>query len=187
VIAYLLAPLIAAEEWLLEALHSVGLGWGLAIIGLTLFVRLCTVPLVVRQFRLHRHVREHGSHGIHPLAPLLPLLIQIAVFVSLYYVMRTDASSGLFGDEGFLFIPDLGSQPHGAVLAALLVAYLGTQVAASLIATRALGGGQRGFAIALPLLLVGVVARVPAGLGVYWVTSSLWGLGQQLVLRRAGR
>jgi YidC/Oxa1 family membrane protein insertase len=211
VLARLLSPLIDAEEWLLEALHSIGLGWGLAIVGLTLCVRLCTLPLVVRQLRAQRELRghmpelkrirqRHGSdrerlqretmayyreHGLNPLAAFAPLLVQIPVFISLYYVMRTEARSGLFGDDGFLFIPQLTSKPHGAVLAALLLAYLGSQIASSVIATRTLQGGHRSLMIALPLLFASVVPRFPAGLAVYWVTTSLWSLGQQLVFWRA--
>jgi YidC/Oxa1 family membrane protein insertase len=211
VLAHLLAPLINAEEWLLEALHRIGLGWGLAIIGLTLLVRLSTVPLVWRQMRSQRELRAHmpelkklrerhkgdrqrlqqetaayyRAHGIKPLAAFGPLLIQIPVFVSLYYLMRTDVKSGLFGEDGFLFIPHLVSKPHGAVLVALLVSYLAAQVASSVIATRAMTGGQRGLMMMLPLLFASVITRVPAGLGVYWVTSGLWGFGQQLALWRA--
>ncbi len=39
--------------------------------------------------------------------------------------------------------------------------------------------------LVLPLLFASVITRVPAGLGVYWVTSGLWGFGQQLTLWRA--
>jgi YidC/Oxa1 family membrane protein insertase len=210
VLANVLAPLISIEEWTLEALHSIGLGWGLAIVGLTVLVRVSTVPLVVRQFRSQRELREHmpelkrlqqshkhdkdllqrelqayyREHGINPLAPFLPLLIQIPVFISLYYLMRGDVKSGLFGDDGFLFVPHLTSKPHGAVLIALIVAYLASQLSGSLIATRSMQGGQRGLMLALPLLFVGVVARFPAGLAVYWITTSLWTLGQQVTLWR---
>jgi YidC/Oxa1 family membrane protein insertase len=45
-------------------------------------------------------------------------------------------------------------------------------------------GGQKGLMIALPLLFVGIVARFPAGLAVYWITTSLWTLGQQIVMWR---
>lgn len=209
----LLAPLVNAEEWILEALHSIGLGWGLAIIALTLLVRLSTVPLVLRQFRSQRELRAHmpelkklrdrhkgdpqrlqqetaayyKRHGIKPLAAFAPMLIQIPVFISLYYLMRTDVKSGLFGDDGFLFIPHLGDKPHGAVLVALLVSYLVAQVVSSAIATRTLSNGQRGVTMMLPLLFASVIARVPAGLGVYWVTSGVWSVGQQLALWRESR
>jgi YidC/Oxa1 family membrane protein insertase len=208
--AQVLQPLISVEEWVLEALHAIGLGWGLAIVGLTVVVRLCTLPLVVRQFRSQRELRRHmpqmqelrkrhkdeperlqrelrayyEEHGINPLAAFLPLLVQIPVFISLYYLMRSDASSGLFGDSGLLFIPSLTDRPHGAVLVALIVTYLASQIAGSLIATRSMQGGQRGLMLVLPLLFVGVVARFPAGLAVYWITTSLWTLGQQVCFWR---
>lgn len=210
VLANVLAPLISIEEWTLEALHSIGLGWGLAIVGLTVLVRVSTVPLVVSQLRSQRELREHmpelkrlqqshkddrermqrelqeyyREHGINPLGAFLPLLIQIPVFISLYYLMRGDVQSGLFGDAGFLFVPSLTENPHGAVLVALITAYLVTQLTGSVIATRAMRGGQRGLMLALPLLFVGVVARFPAGLAVYWITTSVWTLGQQVVLWR---
>lgn len=211
-VANVLQPLISAEEWTLERLHSIGLGWGLAIVGLTVLVRLCTVPLTLRQFRSQRELREHmpemkrlqkrhkgdkerlqremqayyQEHGINPLSAFLPILVQIPVFISLYYLMRTDVKSGLFGDAGFLFIPHLTIKPHGAVLIALVLAYLASQVSGSLIATRSMQGGQRKLMLALPMLFVGVVARFPAGLAVYWITTSLWTFGQQVVMWRVG-
>lgn len=209
-VANILAPLTNIEEWVLEALHSIGVGWGLAIVGLVVLVRLCTLPLVVRQFRSQRELREHmpemrrlqakhkddkqrlqqemqayyREHGINPLASFAPLLVQIPIFISLYYLMRQDVKSGLFGDAGFLFIPQLTEKPVGGVLVALIMCYLTSQIAGSLIATRAMKGGQKGLMIALPLLFVGIVARFPAGLAVYWITTSLWTLGQQIVMWR---
>ncbi len=209
-VANILAPLTNVEEWVLEKLHSVGVGWGLAIVGLVVLVRLSTLPLVVRQFRSQRELREHmpemrklqtrhkddkqrlqkelqayyKEHGINPLASFAPLLIQIPIFISLYYLMRQDVKSGLFGDAGFLFIPQLTEKPVGGVLVALIMCYLTSQIAGSLIATRAMKGGQKGLMLALPILFVGIVARFPAGLAVYWITTSLWTLGQQVVMWR---
>jgi YidC/Oxa1 family membrane protein insertase len=209
-VANVLAPLTSVEEWTLERLHSIGLGWGLAIVGLTVLVRVCTLPLVVRQFKSQRELRRHmpemkrlqkrhkddrerlqremqayyREHGINPLSAFLPVVVQIPVFISLYYLMRGDVKSGLFGDSGFLFVPHLTDKPHGAVLVVLITAYLTSQISGSLIATRSMQGPQRGAMLALPLLFVGVVARFPAGLAVYWITTSLWTLGQQVVLWR---
>ena len=211
-LANVLQPLIGVEQWTLKALHSIGLGWGLAIVGLTVAVRLCTLPLVVRQFKAQRELRKHmpqmkalqqrhkndrerlqremqayyKEHGINPLAAFAPLLVQIPVFISLYYLMRHDVKNGLFGDSGFFFIPHLTQKPHGAVLAALVLTYLISQISGSLIATRTMQGGQRGLMLALPLLFVGIVARFPAGLAVYWITTSLWTLGQQVAFWRLG-
>lgn len=210
VLANPLQPLIDAEEWTLEALHALGLGWGLAIVALTMLVRLSTVPLVVRQYHAQRKLRDHlpqlkrlqerhsddrerlqeelrayqREHAINPLASCLPVLVQIPIFISLYCLMRADVKNGLFGDDGFLFIGHLTQQPHGAALAILTIAYLSSQVATSLIATRTMQRGGRGVVLALPLLFVGLVSRFPAGLAVYWITTSLWSLVQQIALWR---
>jgi len=210
-VANVLQPLIDAEEWTLEALHALGLGWGLAIIFLTVLVRAAIVPLTVRQYRAQRRMAEHmpeikrlrerhqgdtdragretlayyREHRVNPLGAFLPLLLQAPVFISLYYLMRKDVRSGLFEHAGFLFIPDLSAQAHGVVLALLVLGYAGSQLASGLVATRTLEGSPRKVTLLLPLLFVGVATRFPAGLLVYWITSSLWGLGQQLVLSRA--
>ncbi len=210
-VANVLGPLISVEERLLEALHSAGLGWGLAIVALTVLVRLAILPLTIRQIRSQRELRRHmpelarlrqrhsddperwkretlsyyQEHRVNPLGAIAPTLLQIPVFVSLYYLMRTDVASGLFGHARFLFIPDLTEKPHGAVLFTLVLLYLTSQLATSAVSTRNLQGGQRKLALALPLLFVGVAARFPAGLLVYWITSSLWSLGQALALWRA--
>lgn len=211
--ANILQPLSSVEEWLLEALHSIGLGWGLAIVGLTVLVRLSTLPLTVRQFRAQQLMRSHmpelkrmrerhasdperlreetlayyREHRINPLTSFAPLLIQIPIFISLYLLLRADAASGLFGDEGFLFIPSLTDKPHGVVLAALILLYLGSQLAGSAIASRAMSKNQRGLAMGLPVLFCGVITRFPAGIAIYSVTTSVWTLGQQLVMWRAAR
>lgn len=208
--ANVLQPLTDVEEWVLEALHSIGLGWGLAIVGLTMLIRLLTLPLVVRQFRSQRELRTHmpelkriqkeheddrerlraetiayyREHGINPLASLAPMLVQIPVFISLYLLLRADAGSGLFGDASFLFIPDLTSKPHGVVLVAMIGLYLGSQVATSAIATRTMQSSHRGIAMLLPVMFAGVIARFPAGLAIYSLTTSLWSLGQQVAFWR---
>jgi YidC/Oxa1 family membrane protein insertase len=205
-IANILQPLTDVEEKVLETLHSSGIGWGLAIMALTLMVRACTLPLTFRQFQKQKELKEHmpelkrlqqthkqdkqrlqqettayyREHGINPLGAFAPILVQIPIFISLYYLMRTDVKSGLFGDSGFLIIPHLTSKPHGAVLVALMLTYLVSQMLSSAVATRTMQGRQRGLMFALPLLFVGVVARFPAGLAVYWITTSVWTLGQQL-------
>ena len=212
-LANIFGPLNDIEEWVLETLHSIGLGWGLAIVGLTLLIRVCMLPLIVRQFRSQREMRRHApelkklreeykddpkqlqqktmayyqEHKINPLASLAPLLIQIPVFISLYLLLRGDATSGLFGDSGFLFIPDLTAKPHGVVLVAMISVYLVSQVTSSAIATRAMKGNSRNIALALPVLFVTVIARFPAGLAIYSITTSFWSLGQQICFWRSAK
>lgn len=208
----LLGPLISLEESILEKLHFLGLGWGLAIVCLTLLTRAALLPLTIRQLRAQwrmaahapelsrlraRHGKDpdrlkrellayHREHGVSPLGALGPTLLQLPVFISLYFLMRTDVANGLFGHAGFLFIPDLTARPHGMTLVILIAGYLILQIASSAVATRSLEGGRRGFALMLPLVFVGVASRFPAGLLVYWITSSCWTLGQHLTAWRLG-
>ena len=210
VVANILQPLSDVEERVLETLHSAGLTWGLAIVGLTLLTRMLTLPLVVRQFRSQRDMKLHmpelkrmqerykddkqalqqemtayyREHGINPLASIGPLLIQIPIFISLYMLLRQDANSGMFGDGGFLFIPDLTEKPQGAVLAVMLLIYVCSQLASSAIATRTLQSTHRKIAMGLPLLFATVIMRFPAGLAIYSITTSLWSLGQQITFWR---
>lgn len=208
--ANILQPLTDAEEWVLEGLHGMGLTWGLAI-GLTLLTRFVMLPLIVRQYRSQREMKRHmpelralqakykggdkqklqqemsayyREHGINPLASVGPMLLQIPVFISLYMLLRHDATNGLLGDGGFLFIPDLTAKPTGGVLVAMLTIYVCSQLASSAIATRTMQTSHRGFAMALPVLFAGVIARFPAGLAIYSITTSLWSLGQQVTFWR---
>jgi YidC/Oxa1 family membrane protein insertase len=210
VVANIFQPLNDVEEWVLESLHHIGLTWGLAIVGLTLLTRMLTLPLVVRQFRSQREMKLHmpelkrmqkqykgdkqklqqemtayyREHGINPLASVGPLLLQIPIFISLYMLLRQDATNGMFGDSGFLFIPDLTAKPEGAVLVAMLLIYVCSQLASSAIATRTMQSSHRGNAMGLPLLFATVIMRFPAGLAIYSITTSLWSLGQQVTFWR---
>ena len=77
----------------------------------------------------------------------MPLVAQLPVFRTLFYVLRHDlrfdicgqtakacseVSGGPWG-ESFLFIPDLTDKATGGVLVALLILYVGTQLASGLV------------------------------------------------------
>ncbi|HEY2159706.1 MAG TPA: YidC/Oxa1 family membrane protein insertase [Solirubrobacteraceae bacterium] len=86
---------------------------------------------------------------------------------------------------GFLFIPDLTNKASGAALIALLILYVGTQLASSLMmSTPTMDKNQRRIMLLLPLFFVVIVINFPAGLLVYWITTNLWTMGQQYVIRR---
>ncbi|HEY1590371.1 MAG TPA: YidC/Oxa1 family membrane protein insertase [Solirubrobacteraceae bacterium] len=86
---------------------------------------------------------------------------------------------------GFLFIPDLTNKASGAVLVTLLILYVGTQLASSLMmATPTMDKNQRRIMLLLPLFFVVIVINFPAGLLVYWITTNLWTMSQQYVIRR---
>jgi YidC/Oxa1 family membrane protein insertase len=89
------------------------------------------------------------------------------------------------GGAGFLFIPDLTNKASGAVLVALIILYVGSQLISSLMmATPTMDKNQRRIMLLLPLFFVIIVINFPAGLLVYWITTNIWTIGQQYVIRR---
>jgi len=92
---------------------------------------------------------------------------------------------GPHGGASFLFIPDLTDMAHGAVLVVLIILYVGTQLGSSLMMSSAtMDRTQRQIMLFMPLLFVLFVIRFPAGVLVYWITTNLWTIGQQYVIKR---
>jgi YidC/Oxa1 family membrane protein insertase len=89
------------------------------------------------------------------------------------------------GGAGFLFIPDLTNNATGWVLIVLLVLYVGSQLASSLMMSApTMDPTQRKLMLLLPLFFVVIVINFPAGLLVYWITTNFWTMGQQYTVRR---
>jgi YidC/Oxa1 family membrane protein insertase len=89
------------------------------------------------------------------------------------------------GGAGFLFIPDLTNKATGWVLIVLLLLYVGSQVASSLLmSSPMMDPTQRKLMLVLPLFFVVIVINFPAGLLVYWITTNLWTMGQQYTVKR---
>jgi YidC/Oxa1 family membrane protein insertase len=97
---------------------------------------------------------------------------------------QTVACHGLNGSS-WLFIHDLTNTATGLTLVALIVLYVGTQLASSLmVQAPTMDQTQRRMMMMLPLFFVIVIIRFPAGLILYWITTNTWTLGQQWVIRR---
>jgi YidC/Oxa1 family membrane protein insertase len=257
VIQQAFSPLISLFESIMVFIHAhlVGGSWGLAIVGLTVLIRAILVPLTYRQLKsmqeLQRHAPElnrikekykedkqrqqqeimkfYQENKINPLASCLPLLLQLPVFVSLFYMLRTDLKKHICGPQlvsyynahpslaskykasahvgavahlpskfieqtscntvalhsaKFLFLPDITSKATGLALVTLIVLYVGSQLASTLIATAAADPTQRRMMLLLPVVFVIILYRYPAGLLVYWITTNLWTIGQQYLIRR---
>jgi YidC/Oxa1 family membrane protein insertase len=241
------SPLISAFEWVMVFIHDhlVGGSWGLAIVGLTVVIRAVLVPLTFRQLksmqemqRLAPQINElkqkykedkqrqqqeimkfYRENKINPLASCLPLLLQLPVFISLFYMLRTDLKKHICGRQlkhvyeqvylplhhgvrlddyigktscdsvarhsaKFLFLPDITNKATGAALIVLIVLYVGSQVVSTLVATAAADPNQRRLMLLLPIVFVVILYRYPAGLLVYWITTNLWTIAQQMLIRQ---
>lgn len=119
----ILNPLNDLVAWVIMRLHSVlgalfgpdsGWAWGLSIVFLVMIIRLCLVPLFVKQVNAQRKMAQHApqlqelrkkykndkqrlneetmkyykENGVNPLAGCLPMIPQLIIFFSLFSVLR---------------------------------------------------------------------------------------------------
>jgi len=119
----ILNPLNDLVAWVIMRLHSVlgsmfgpdsGWAWGLSIVILVMIIRLCLVPLFVKQVNAQRKMAQHApqlqelrkkykndkqrlneetmkyykENGVNPLAGCLPMIPQLIIFFSLFSVLR---------------------------------------------------------------------------------------------------
>jgi YidC/Oxa1 family membrane protein insertase len=134
-------------------------------------------------------MKFYRENNINPAASCLPMLVQIPVFIALYYALRNfshEPAADHPGSLSFLhFIPSIAdhttSHWGGFVL---LVVYVVSQMASTLYMAATADKMQRTLFMLMPLVFVFVIARFPAGLVLYWVTTNLWTVGQGLITRR---
>ena len=140
----------------------------------------------------------YRENKVNPFGSCLPLVAQLPVFFSLFYMLRKDLRVDICGQsavpcgnykgggfgESFFFIPDITNHATGVVLVVLIVLYVGTQLLSSILMSVTADRNQRMLLLALPFIFVPFVTSFPAGLLVYWITTNLWTMGQQTVIRR---
>jgi len=211
-IANVLQPLIDVAEAILKFWHDdAGLSWGVSIIMLTVVVRLAILPLTFKQVRSMQDLQRlqpemkrlqgrykedrqrmnqemmklYQEHKVNPLGSCLPILLQLPFFISLFYLLRGDGfQNDIRGEESFLFIDNLAETASGGVLVTLIVVYVATQLVSMLITTVTADPTQRRIMLALPFVFVIFVINFETGLIVYWITTNVWTIGQQLLVRK---
>src|SRR3954451_1359157 len=134
-------------------------------------------------------MKFYQEHNFNPLSSCLPLALQFPFFMSLFYLQRSsEFKSELHApgsDPGFLNIADLTKPVHGTTLVVMLIIYLATQMASSYVSSvNVQDPTQRRLLFVLPIFFSFIIIRFPAGLIVYWITTNVWTIGQQLVIRK---
>lgn len=219
-LAFQLAPqfLVDIANEVLQFFHdSAGFSWGMSIIALTIVARALLIPLTYKSLKgmramqaLQPRIKEiqakykndkqrmqqemmafYKENKVNPFASCIPLVAQFPVFISLFYVLRTElpadigCKAGECGSEAsFLFIHDLTAKATGAELIALLVLYVGTQLVSGMVMSVTADKSQRTMMMVLPFVFVPFIISFPAGLVLYWITTNFWTIGQQYTIQR---
>jgi len=210
-------PLRPLEHFLQRVLiwlhETVGFSWAWSIVVLTVLVRILLVPVTVKQIHSMQSLQAHApemkalqqkwkhdkqrqneelmkfykENKINPAASCLPIVLQIPIFISLFYVLRhfkAETLSQYGGSVDWLHLVKITDKVgyHWGWL--LLVIYVVSQLSSSYFMSTTMQGAQRILLMAMPLVFVFFIFNFPVGLMLYWMTTNLWTTGQGLVTRR---
>ena len=202
-------PLFNLLGFTLTSFHSFGAPWWLCIVMLTVVVRTLLFPLTVRQVKSMRKMQElkpdldkiradykedprkqqeevmklYGERKVNPIGGCLPALVQLPIFLVLYYTIKEFETLESFRTGGLLWFQNLTMADPLYILPVL---YIVTMTAAQEISARHAAPEQRKLMRFLPLVF-GVVLAVggfPAGLFVYWIASNTISIGQNYLVYR---
>src|SRR5918995_1503761 len=217
----LFSPVVSVLGAVLLYFHqTIGAPWWLSIVLLTVIVRSLLFPLTVKQVRSMRAMQDLKPHmdrvraqfkdnpqrqreemakvyqeqGVNPLGGCLPILVQMPIFIGIFYVIRqfggysfgdrtVPAQYPSFHEGGILWFQNL-SVADSTYLLPIISAV--TMLAATEITAKNIDPQQRWLMRLLPIGFTIFLLNFPAGLFVYWITSNLVTLGQNFVIYNYG-
>jgi YidC/Oxa1 family membrane protein insertase len=127
----------------------------------------------------------YKEHGVNPFASCLPLVAQLPVFIGLYQVLRNQIEPT--PDVSFLGIDDIFQKLSsiGGVTEYIIIAlYVGTMLGSTLLFSFVTDRQQKYMFAAMPIFFIPFVIGVPAGVMIYWITTNVWTICQQGVIKR---
>ncbi len=203
-LSFLAYPLLELLRFFYRFVHN----YGIAIILLTITVRLIFYPLSARGARSMKAMQKlqpqvkvlqekykddrarlsqeqmalFKAHSVNPLGGCVPLLVQLPVFIALYTVLGN--SIELFQAPFFLWVKDLSSRDPIYVFPVLM----GIAMFLQQKMTPAVGMDpvQQKMMMFMPLIFTFFMLNLPAGLNVYMFLSTILGVLQQWAINRDG-
>jgi YidC/Oxa1 family membrane protein insertase len=202
-----LAFLCEALLWILKFFHGVFLeSWGLAILGLTVLVKLILFPLNQRSGKSMRAMsrlkpeldalrekfpedRQRQSeemlklyrlHNVNPAGGCLPVLIQMPIWFALYRALWV--SVDLY-QQPFLWIPDLTARDPMWVLPVLLVVVMFLQQ--KMTPSTMDPAQQKIMLYTMPLMFGAMMMALPAGLCFYILVNTVLTILQQHFINKS--
>lgn len=191
--------------WVLDYIHTFTNNWGWSIILVTLFLKLCFYKLSAAGYRSMANMRKvqprllsirerykddkarlnqammdiYKEEKINPLGGCFPILIQIPVFISLYWVLLESVE--LRQADFILWIHDL-SIPDPYFVLPLLMGI--TMFVQQKLNPAPLDPVQAKVMSVLPVVFTVFFAFFPSGLVLYWVVNNTLSIAQQWMITR---
>lgn len=194
-------PLFALMTWL----HSLLGNWGWTIVMLTVLIKAVFYPLSAASYRsmakmklvaprlqalkekfgddrqkLNTAMMEmYRTEKINPLGGCLPIVIQIPVFISLYYVLGSSVE--LRGAPWIWWVHDLAVQDPYFILPVIMMATMFLQMRLNPTPPDPL---QAKIMMFMPLVFGAMMFFFPAGLVLYWCVNNILSIAQQWYIMR---
>lgn len=191
--------------WCLEAIHKLVGNWGWAIIILTVIIKLLFFPLSAASYksmakmkavaprvnairerygndkqRLNQEMMNlYRTEKINPLGGCLPILIQIPVFIALYWALL--GAVEMRDAPWILWIKDLSSKDPYYVLPIIMAVTMFIQTKLNPTPPDPM---QAKVMLAMPLVFGFMFLFFPAGLVLYWVVNNILSIAQQWQITR---
>ncbi|MEA1961541.1 MAG: YidC/Oxa1 family membrane protein insertase [Bacillota bacterium] len=182
--------------------------YGLAIILMTIAIKLVLFPLTQKQMKSMRAMQEiqpktkyiqekykdepqvmqakimelYKENGVNPMGGCLPLLIQMPIFIA-FYQSLFNFEFAVEAHAKFFWIPNIG-QPDPYFILAILAA-LTTYYQQKISMVKSNDPTQKTMLYFMPLFMAFIAYKLPAGLPLYWVIFNILGILQQLYVNRA--
>jgi YidC/Oxa1 family membrane protein insertase len=191
--------------WILEWIHRFIGNWGWSIILLTILIKLVFYKLSETSYRSMAKMRNvqprmqalrerygddkqrmnqalmelYKTEKINPLGGCLPIVIQIPVFIALYWVLLESVE---LRQAPFIFwIKDLSTKDPYYVLPVLMGI---TMFAQQKLNPAPIDPVQQKIMMSLPFVFTVFFAFFPAGLVLYWFTNNLLSIAQQWAITK---
>lgn len=187
--------------WVLDKIHSLVKNWGWSIIILTILIKLVFYPLSAASYRSMANMKKlqprmetlkerfaddraklqeammklYKEEKVNPAGGCLPILVQIPVFIALYYVLLESVE--LRQAPFALWWQDLSAPDPYYVLPILMGASMFLQQ--RLNPAISLDPIQRNVFLVMPIVLTLLFLTFPQGLVLYWVVNNLLSILQQ--------
>jgi YidC/Oxa1 family membrane protein insertase len=186
--------------WLLEHIHNIAGNWGWSIILLTILIKLVFFPLSAASYKSMARMKEvqprlmamkeqykgepqklnqammemYRKEKINPLGGCLPVLIQIPVFISLYWVLLSSVE--MRGAPWILWIHDLSVPDPYYILPVIMAVSMFVQTKLNPTPPDPV---QAKVMLYMPIVFSIMFFFFPAGLVLYWVVNNLLSIAQQ--------
>jgi YidC/Oxa1 family membrane protein insertase len=192
--------------WLLDKIHNVVGNWGWSIVILTILIKAAFFKLTEAQYRSTARMRKlqprieqlkerygddrqrmsqammemYKKEKVNPLGGCLPILVQIPIFIALYWVLLESVE--LRQAPFILWIDNLSVRDPYFILPLLNAVFMfATQRLTPMVGMDPL---QQKMMTMMPVVFSIMFAFFPAGLVLYWATNAGLSLAQQYYITR---